>query len=131
MVGGLVDLSGGGGVLAISGDRTTIATSDVPALLPRKEAVKGMELGWLGYPSVASESPCFFSGRLAGYLNNPFMYLIDGTGIPGLSGGPVFDNHGRVLGIVSQYLGPDTTTMGGILAAVPITPVHEMCVGYE
>ncbi len=109
MVGGLVDLSGGGGVLAISGDRTAIAPGDIPALLPREEVVKGMELGWLGYPSVASESPCFFSGRLAGYRDNPFMYLVDGTGIRGLSGGPVFDEHGRVLGTVSEYLGPDTS----------------------
>jgi len=129
--GGLIDISGDGGVLTISGDRTAIEPNEIPTLLPREEVIKGMEVGWLGYPSVASESPCFFSGRLAGYLQSPLLYLVDGTGIPGLSGGPVFDDHGRILGIVSAYLGPDTATMAGVLAAVPIADVNRMCSEYE
>lgn len=124
---GLVDLSGGGGVLAIAGDRIAIAPDELPALLPPEEVSKGMDLGWIGYPSVAKDSPCFFAGRLAGYLQTPSLYLIDGTGIPGLSGGPVFDIHGRILGIVSAYLGPDKATMAGVLAAVPIAAVNKMC----
>lgn len=131
ITGGHLDISGGGGVLAISGDRTAIAPNEIPDLSPREEVIKGMELGWIGYPSVASQSPCFFSGRLAGYIETPLLYLIDGTGIPGLSGGPVFDDRGRVLGIVSAYLGPDTATMAGVLAAVPIVDVSKMCSGYE
>lgn len=131
IAGGLIDLSGGGGVLAMSGDRMAISSNDIPPLVPREEVVKGMELGWLGYPSVANESPCFFSGRLAGYLETPLLYLVDGTGIPGLSGGPVFDHQGHVLGIVSAYLGPDTATMAGVLAAVPIADVIKLCCGYE
>jgi len=59
------------------------------------------------------------------------MYLIDCTGIPGLSGGPVFDEQGRVLGIVSAYMGPDRATMAGVLAAVPIADVDRMRQGYE
>jgi hypothetical protein len=129
--GGLLDLSGGGGVLAISGDRTTIESGDIPALLSREEVVKGMEVGWVGYPSVASESPCFFSGRLSGYLQAPFLYLVDGTGIRGLSGGPVFDERGRILGIVSAYLGPDTETLTGLMAVVPIADLNKMRSGYE
>jgi hypothetical protein len=130
IIGGELDVSGGGGVLNISGGRTEFLPEAIPALLTRKEVVKGMELGWIGYPSLASDSPCFFSGRLSGYRQSPFAYLIDGTGIPGLSGGPVFDNAGRIIGIVSQYLGPDRITSAGIMAAAPIDNVDNLCSKY-
>lgn len=129
--GGLIDLSGGGGVLKISTDRKAISSTKIPPLMPREGVVKGMELGWLGYPSVAHNSPCFFSGRLAGFRETPLLYLIDGTGMHGLSGGPVFDNRGHVLGIVSEYLGPDADTLTGMLAVVPIVDVIKLCSGYE
>ena len=129
ITGGILDLFGGGGVVAISGGRTEISFNEIPKLLPRDEVIKGMEIGWLGYPSVADESPCFFSGRISGYIKSPLLYLVDGTGIPGLSGGPMFDDQGRVLGIISQFLGPDTITMSGVLAAVPIEDVNKMCGG--
>jgi hypothetical protein len=129
--GGLLDISGGGGIVAITGERKLIGADAMLGLLPRHAVTKGMEVGWIGYPSVASNSPCFFSGRIAGYLESPLMYLIDGTGIPGLSGGPVFDEQGRVLGIVSAYMGPDKATMAGVLASVPIADVDRMRLGYE
>jgi hypothetical protein len=129
--GGALDLSGGGGVVAVSGDRTAITQNEIPALLPREDVIKGMSVGWLGYPSVACDSPCFFAGRIAGYLPSPLLYLIDGTSIPGQSGGPVFDVHGRILGIVSRFLGPDNRTKAGLLGAVPIEAVSKLSSGYE
>jgi len=49
----------------------------------------GVEVGWLGYPSV-SRSLCFFSGRISAYIEDVDEYLVDGVAINGVSGGPVF-----------------------------------------
>lgn len=131
IVGGLLDLSGGGGVINISQNWKSNLFAESNSFLPKNEVVKGMGVGWLGYPSVASESPCFFSGMISGFLQNPHLYLIDGTSIRGQSGGPIFDNNGQILGIVSKYLGPDSSTMAGLLGAVPITDIERLCNGYK
>lgn len=126
--GGSLDLSGGGGVYNLSGNSIEITKDDFPELMPRESVLKGMDVGWLGYPSVASESPCFFSGKISGFLQTPLVYLIDGTVIPGLSGGPVFDKSGHILGIVSAYSG-DVATTSGLLVCVPILDVSSVCRG--
>lgn len=128
--GGTADLSGGGGVITFSGTRKAIEPSDIPALLPRKEVTQGMELGWLGYPSVASNSACFFPGTLAGNAKSLPLYLIDGTVLSGLSGGPVFDNQGRIIGIVSRYKS-DEPTQSGLVTAAPVSAIIKMLAAYE
>jgi len=40
--------------------------------------------------------------------------------MPGLSGGPVFDIRGNILGIVSRYIG-DTDTTSGLIEVAPIS----------
>jgi len=131
IVGGLLDLSGGGGVIKVSGHREPTLSNETFCFLPGEQVIKGMDVGWLGYPVVAHESPCFFSVKIAGFHQTPRLYLIDGTSIRGQSGGPVFDDHGRILGIVSKYLGPDAATMGVLLGAVPIVDIDKMCAGYK
>ena len=58
----------------------------------RVQITEGVEVGWLGFPSLDHLEPelSFFSGRVSrvDLLNN--RYLIDGTNVPGCSGGPVF-----------------------------------------
>ena len=65
----------------------------------------GVEVGWLGFPSIIrSEEPCFFSGRISQFKDR--QYSIDGTGIPGVSGGPVFcegDDGLEILGSITAY----------------------------
>jgi hypothetical protein len=68
----------------------------------------GVEIGWIGYPSVAHDQLCFFSGRISAWREASKSYLVDGVAINGVSGGPAFrvDDRGEVilLGVVSAYL---------------------------
>jgi len=64
----------------------------------------GMELGWLGYPRIAPGELCFFSGRVSSLGSEQF--LVDGTAIHGVSGGPAFcitSNGLRIVGSVTAY----------------------------
>jgi hypothetical protein len=68
----------------------------------------GIEVGWVGYPSIAHPNLCFFSGRISAFLQKDDSYLIDGVAINGVSGGPVFvqskDDVPQVIGTVSAYM---------------------------
>jgi hypothetical protein len=43
----------------------------------------GAEIGWLGYPSIAASTLCFFSGNVSARRDH--SYLIDGVAINGVS----------------------------------------------
>jgi hypothetical protein len=65
----------------------------------------GLEIGWCGFPSVATNELCFFHG----FISTPFHtgYLVDGVVIHGVSGGPAFYLQGRsprICGVITQYL---------------------------
>ena len=68
----------------------------------------GVEIGWVGFPSVAHDHLCFFSGRVSAWHEKKQAYLVDGVAISGVSGGPAFafDDAGQLqlLGVVSAYL---------------------------
>lgn len=68
----------------------------------------GIEIGWVGFPSVAREELCFFSGRISAWRETTKSYLVDGVAINGVSGGPAFhvDDEGRplLIGVMSAYL---------------------------
>jgi hypothetical protein len=68
----------------------------------------GVEVGWVGFPSVARDRLCFFSGRISSWNEDQKTYLVDGVAVNGVSGGPAFhvDEDGRpvLLGVVSAYL---------------------------
>ncbi|MDE0005793.1 MAG: serine protease [Rhodospirillaceae bacterium] len=76
-------------------------------LLERHETplAVGMEIGWLGFPRIA-EGLCFFSGRVSAIVDD-IHFLVDGTAIHGVSGGPAFciTEHGpRIVGSITAYL---------------------------
>jgi len=48
----------------------------------------GADVGWLGFPSVALQTLCFFSGRVSAWVSQGRHYLVDGVAINGVSGGP-------------------------------------------
>lgn len=68
----------------------------------------GVEVGWVGFPSVAYPELCFFSGTVSAFLAKDDCYLIDGVAINGVSGGPVFAAHKdggpSIIGSVSAYM---------------------------
>ena len=65
----------------------------------------GMEIGWLGFPRIA-DGLCFFSGRISAIVDDDH-FLVDGTAIHGVSGGPAFcitQNGPRIVGSITAYL---------------------------
>lgn len=67
----------------------------------------GFEIGWVGFPSVAPTSLCFFHGYISAWLDNEKAYLVDGTAINGVSGGPAFaflrPGNPVFIGLVTEY----------------------------
>lgn len=67
----------------------------------------GVELGWLGFPSLEPFTLCFFSGNVSARPEGRNAYLIDGVAISGVSGGPVVFSSNtegvQFVGVVSAY----------------------------
>ena len=94
-------------LILVHPDFTHLPMPSVP-LLTRNEIPLsvGTEIGWLGYPRVAPGQLCFFSGRLSAAMSGD-QFLVDGTAIHGVSGGPAFcvTPHGpRIVGSITAYL---------------------------
>jgi hypothetical protein len=68
----------------------------------------GVEVGWLGFPAIVSNTLSFFSGNISARQENRSAYLIDGVAINGVSGGPVLystPTEGvQIVGIISAYM---------------------------
>ncbi|MBP1641673.1 MAG: hypothetical protein H6Q03_342 [Acidobacteria bacterium] len=82
----------------------------------------GVEVGWVGFPSVARDRLCFFSGRISSWNAEQQTYLVDGVAVNGVSGGPAFhvDEAGQpvLLGVVSAYL--PNKAAGGALPGLSV-----------
>jgi Trypsin-like peptidase domain len=82
----------------------------------------GVEIGWLGYPSMAHDDLCFFSGRISAWRESSKSYLVDGVAVNGVSGGPAFHIDGQgepvLLGVVSAYL--PNKAVGGALPGLAV-----------
>jgi hypothetical protein len=69
----------------------------------------GVEVGWLGFPAVKSDTLSFFHGYVSSVLSIEERYLVDGVAINGVSGGPVFfldvtDKWPKIAGIITAYI---------------------------
>jgi hypothetical protein len=90
----------------------------------------GEDVGWLGFPSIAAYTLCFFAGPISARQDWNKAYLIDGVAIPGVSGGPVVFSSGtdgvQFVGVVSAYRSSKTggTPMPGLLIAQDVSHVH-------
>jgi hypothetical protein len=82
----------------------------------------GVEVGWVGFPGVARDHLCFFSGRISAWIEERLTYLVDGVAINGVSGGPAFhiDPGGGpiLLGVLSAYL--PNKAAGGALPGLSV-----------
>jgi len=103
------------------------------ALLPMGKLIDiGAEVGWLGFPSVAPQSLCFFSGNISAHQEYRNAYLIDGVAINGVSGGPVLylDNTDgvQIVGTVSAYSANRATgeVLPGLSIAQDVSHFHNV-----
>jgi hypothetical protein len=90
----------------------------------------GNEVGWLGFPAIAS-SLCFFSGRISAWNESDKSYLVDAVAVNGVSGGLVFYLRNTTgvtaVGVVSAYI-PNRTTgesLPGLAVARDVSYLHE------
>ncbi len=96
----------------------------------KKLARVGGEVGWLGFPALVDSRLCFFHGRISAVIEGDGSYLIDGTTIHGVSGGPVFalgpDGEPELLGTVSAHIANAVEgDVVGLLHARDLTTLHE------
>lgn len=112
------------GSLPIEGDALKLIDQD-------KYVKPGVELGWCGFPAVAPNNICFFSGHTSCFLEQDGAYLVDGVAINGVSGGPAFFHHPegpKICGVISAYL-PNRATgeiMPGVSVVRSVAPYQNM-----
>lgn len=101
-------------------------------LAPEGKFLKfGVEIGWLGFPAVAPEEMCFFSGRVSAVRNSGREYLVDGVAINGVSGGPAIWNGGdrvTLIGVLSAYIANRATgeTLPGLAVIQNVNQFHDV-----
>ena len=90
----------------------------------------GVEVGWLGFPSIAPFELCFFAGTVSARRETYRSYLLDGVAINGVSGGPVIfrdETDGtHIVGVVSAYA-PNRATgdaLPGLAIAQDVSHFH-------
>jgi hypothetical protein len=91
----------------------------------------GNDVGWVGFPAVASTTLCFFQGRVSAWLKIEQSYLIDGVAINGVSGGPAFhlaEDLPLMVGVVSAYMPNRATgeTLPGVAVVRDVTQFHNL-----
>jgi hypothetical protein len=91
----------------------------------------GTEVGWLGFPALASATLCFFSGKVSARQEWRHAYLIDGVAINGVSGGPVMYMSAtegvQIVGTISAYVSNRATgeTLPGLSVARDVSHFHD------
>jgi hypothetical protein len=113
-------------------DEPLFDSKELVPLYPADEVFwRGREVGWLGYPGIVAPTLCFYHGYISAVhqpnRRQPPSYLVDGAGVPGVSGGPVFDKDGRIGGIISRYVpykDGSGVTLPGFVCAVPANVIR-------
>jgi hypothetical protein len=94
-------------VLLVRAGQLQFPEQPIPLLPTDHRLPLGMEVGWLGYPAIASATLCFFSGNVSAWQESRSAYLIDGVAINGVSGGPVLYSTpaegAQIVGAISAY----------------------------
>jgi len=118
-------------VILVPSDKLPLPETLIP-LLPMTTPLEiGAEVGWLGFPSVAPHSVCFFSGNISARQEWRHAYLIDGVAINGVSGGPVMyltEADGvQIVGSISAYVSNRATgeALPGLAIARDVSYLHD------
>lgn len=80
----------------------------------------GTEVGWLGFPALASNTLCFFSGKISARQEWRHAYLVDGVAINGVSGV-------QIVGTISAYVSNRATgdILPGLSVARDVSHFHD------
>jgi hypothetical protein len=103
----------------------------IPLLPSTVPLAIGTEVGWLGFPALASSTLCFFAGNISARQEWRHAYLIDGVAINGVSGGPVVystETDGvQIVGTISAYISNKATgdTLPGLSIARDLSHFHD------
>lgn len=119
-------------VILIQPSDLQLPENTIPLLPATVPLPIGTEVGWLGFPAMASHTLCFFSGMISARQEWRHAYLIDGVAINGVSGGPVMystETDGvQIVGIVSAYLSNRVTgdVLPGMAVARDVSHFHDI-----
>ena len=125
-----VDADTDSAVILIVSGKIHFPEAVIPLLPMTTPLVIGAEVGWLGFPAVAPNSLCFFSGNISARQESRHAYLIDGVAINGVSGGPVMystEAEGvQVVGSISAYVSNRATgeALPGLAIARDVSYLH-------
>jgi len=118
-------------IILFSKDQKMFEQTPPLSLLDQEYVLRvGTQVGWIGFPTLEPDTPCFFSGMISARKED--AYLIDGVAINGVSGGPVLyvddEDETRVVGTVSAYRMNKTTgdTLPGLLIAQDLSLFHDV-----
>lgn len=100
-----------------------------PTLIPEdKRLMVGVEIGWMGFPAIAPDNLCFFSGRISSWVEDSKFYFVDGVAINGVSGGPAFQITPKkifLIGLVSAYV-PNRATGAALPGLCVVRSVSQL-----
>ncbi|TDV46116.1 S1 family peptidase [Actinophytocola oryzae] len=110
-----------------------VPRSNLPALeVTDADVAAGTPVVAIGYPAASEQvaEPSGRNGRISGARDGPPFLEISAAVAPGMSGGPVVDTRGRLVGLVSRLPGTPrssnlataATTLTGLLRGKGIAP---------
>ncbi len=104
--------------------------NDLSMIEPDMHLKQGVHMGWCGFPAVAPNDLCFFTGHMSSWLSSQQSYLVDGVAINGVSGGPSFystTEGPKICGVVSAYVPNRATgeTLPGVCLIRDVSPYQD------
>ena len=120
---GILDLSGGGGVIRVTGSRPISDIQDSYSLKINNINMN-MDVAWLGFSDDVIQN---YTGVVCGFIRPPLRYLANVAECPnGVSGGPVFDVKGNILGIVLGNIKDENSGNQHQNKSMVIAPVSQL-----
>lgn len=123
--------------ILIRGGTLPLPAATLPLISEDKHLKVGVEIGWMGFPAIAPNNLCFFSGTTSCWVESDGYYFVDGVAINGVSGGPAFsvnnENNVHIIGVVSAYIPNRATgqTLPGLCVVRDVLPLYQTVKGFK